>query len=126
MFWQRLTRNLVGYTKSVRRFQCQDSWSGPTGSFTCKNIVKEVGGFGDTPVPCRRSTLTCNGALVCNFRDPAVLEGHVRYKPDDLERQNLLIMPMMEMNERASQMPSATIECAFLLRLMHHSTHIPA
>ncbi|KAJ7491609.1 hypothetical protein B0H11DRAFT_1911874 [Mycena galericulata] len=73
--------------------QCQDAWTGPTGSRT-KGLAKVTILDEDREVECRRSNLKCNGFFTCSLASPDHLLGFERWNSDsDSATQELISAP---------------------------------
>ncbi|KAF7371891.1 hypothetical protein MVEN_00046400 [Mycena venus] len=83
------TRGKILSVDAYIKKQCQDSVTGPSGSYAERSLADVVVLDDDQVIPCRRSNLSCNGAYICNFADPQFLENCVRW--DDAQADDDLI-----------------------------------
>ncbi|KAJ6612225.1 hypothetical protein B0H10DRAFT_1952502 [Mycena sp. CBHHK59/15] len=93
--------------------QCQDSFTGPTGSKSDRSLAKVMilNDDSDEPVLCRRSTLTCSGCYKCTLASDDFLEDCRRW--DDTDAPHSLISAPI-MTAKASEANSvAAIASAF-------------
>ncbi|KAJ6591919.1 hypothetical protein B0H10DRAFT_2233105 [Mycena sp. CBHHK59/15] len=93
--------------------ECQDSFTGPTGSKSDRSLAKVMilNDDSDEPVLCRRSTLTCSGCYKCTLASDDFLEDCRRW--DDTDAPHSLISAPI-MTAKASEANSvAAIASAF-------------
>ncbi|KAJ7505079.1 hypothetical protein B0H11DRAFT_1980187 [Mycena galericulata] len=76
--------------------ECQDSFSGPTGSTSERSLAKVIilNEDSDEPVLCRRSTLTCSGCYKCSLAANDFLESCSRWDNSD-ETEGTVFAPVL-------------------------------
>ncbi|KAJ6569913.1 hypothetical protein B0H10DRAFT_2238127 [Mycena sp. CBHHK59/15] len=76
--------------------ECQDSFTGPTGSKSDRSLAKVMilNDDSDEPVLCRRSTLTCSGCYKCTLASDDFLEDCRRWDDTDAPH-SLISAPIM-------------------------------
>ncbi|KAF8983292.1 hypothetical protein BDQ17DRAFT_769475 [Cyathus striatus] len=86
--------------------ECQDSWRGSTGSVLKSVRVFPLDQYSLDGIECRRSTLYCNGAYICNFASPGFLQGFKRWDAHRQTRNDALIQA--EQDRRRHEASSVT------------------
>ncbi|KAJ7779351.1 hypothetical protein DFH07DRAFT_950415 [Mycena maculata] len=88
-------RKLISVDAYIKK-QCQDAWTGPTGSKKTGLALVTILDEGEV-TQCRRSNLKCNGFYTCSLASPDHLLGVERWDVEsDIATQELISRPMFE------------------------------
>ncbi|KAJ7823848.1 hypothetical protein B0H14DRAFT_2597602 [Mycena olivaceomarginata] len=103
-------RKLMSVDAYIKK-QCQDAWTGPTGSKKTGLALATILDEGKM-IQCRRSNLKCNGFYTCSLASPDHLLGFERWDVEsDVATRELISGPMFK-SKNAEGMDIVTIATA--------------